>query len=153
MNIEKYFRKTLLLICLVAACLPCGCKTGSPSQYVSPRVEGRVLDSVTRQPINSVQVRRVSADGNEATTTPMKGGELLRHQPAVESSTDGSFVMDSVRYVAFLQTLGWFTLDLSFSHHDYQTYVAHFTLANSTNTATGEPLIRTGDILLTPLPK
>ncbi len=141
----------LALGCIMLACLWGGCKSTSPSQYISPRVEGRVLDAQSRQPIKDVQVRRLAASENYRAEDPPKGGEMIKKAPAVRSAADGTFVMASVRDIAFLQTIGWYSISLSFQHPAYERFVTNYTLAKATNTANGEQLVRTGDILLTPL--
>ena len=40
---------------------------------------------------------------------------------------------------------------MSYSHAGYAVLTTNYTLANATNTATGEPLVNAGDILLPPL--
>src|SRR6476660_6301816 len=52
-----------------------GCQ--SASQYVSPQIEGRVLDSISRMPIEGVEVRRLSADDTSRSRQSSKGGELI----------------------------------------------------------------------------
>jgi hypothetical protein len=135
------------------ACLSGGCKSTSPSQYIAPRVEGRVLDAQSHHPIKDVQVRRLAADDNYRAEDPPKGGELIKKAPAVRTVADGTFVMDSVRDFAVLQQIGWFSLSLTFQHPAYERFITNYTLARATNTVSGEPLVRTGDILLTPLAK
>ena len=138
---------------VMVACLSGGCKSTSPSQYIAPRVEGRVLDSQSHQPIKDVQVRRLAADDNHRAEDPPKGGELIRKAPAVRTAADGTFVLDSVRDIALLQEIGWYSLSLTFQHPAYERFFTNYTLAKATNTVSGEPLIQTGDILMTPLTK
>jgi hypothetical protein len=143
----------LTLSWVMVACLSGGCKSTSPSQYISPRVEGRVLDSQSHQPIKDVQVRRHAADDNYRAEDPPKGGEMIKKAPAVRTAADGTFVLDSVRDFALLQEIGWYSLSLTFQHPAYERFFTNYTLARATNTASGEPLVKTGDILLTPLAK
>jgi hypothetical protein len=135
---------------VMIAWLSGGCKSTSPSQYIAPRVEGRVLDSQTHQPIKDVRVRRLAADDNDRAEEPRKGGELLKKAPAVRTAADGTFVLESVRDIALLQEIGWYSLSLTFEHPAYDRFFTNYTLANATYTVTGEPLIKTGDILMTP---
>jgi hypothetical protein len=152
-------KNTQILLCAVTlgwvmvACLSGGCKSTSPSQYISPRVEGRVLDSQSHQPIKDVQVRRHAADDNYRAEDPPKGGEMIKKAPAVRTAADGTFVLDSVRDFALLQEIGWYSLSLTFQHPAYERFFTNYTLAKATNTVSGEPLVKTGDILLTPLAK
>lgn len=124
-----------------------GCQ--SPSQYTSPRVTGRVLDEQTRQPIKDVQVSRVS--GNRAEMDPPKGAERLDQTPFVVTGAGGEFALGSVRDLAFIRRMQWYSVTLSFSHRGYQRLVTSYSRSNSTNTSAGEPLVEAGDVLLKPL--
>jgi hypothetical protein len=123
----------------------------SPSQYSSPRVTGRVLDEQTRQPIKDVQVRRVW-DTTPAMAPP-KGAEMLKQAPSVFTDVDGSFVVESVRDLAFLQRLQWYSVSLSFTHRGYEQLMKTYPLSSSTNRPSGEPVVPAGEILLKPLIK
>ena len=138
---------------VMVASLSGGCKSMSPSQYIAPRVEGRVLDSQSHQPIKDVRVRRHAADDNYRAEDPPKGAEMIKKAPEVRTAADGTFVMESVRDIALLQEIGWFSLSLTFQHAAYERFNTNYTLARATNTVSGEPLIKTGDILLIPLAK
>src|SRR5262249_420999 len=88
-------------------CFLAGCKSVSP--YVSPRVEGRVVDAQNHQPIAGVKVQRLSSSHN--TDQPRKGGELMAHAPVVVlTSEDGAFVLDSIRSLTFLRKTGWYSV-------------------------------------------
>jgi hypothetical protein len=123
----------------------------SPSQYSSPRVTGRVLDEQTRQPIKEVQVRRVW-DSTPAMAPP-KGAEMLKQAPSVFTDANGSFVLESVRDLAFIQRVQWYSVSLSFTHRGYEQLMKAYPLSSSTNTPSGEPVVPAGDILLKPLTK
>jgi hypothetical protein len=138
----------LRLSLLIVACALPGCKSHSPSQYISPRVEGRVLDIQTHQPIKDVQVRRITADQSYQIDDPPKGGQLMQKTAGVRSASDGTFVLESERDVALFQTLGWYSVSIAFQHPAYVGFRATYTVTEATNTAQGEPLIKTGDILL-----
>ncbi len=125
-----------------------GCKTHSPSQYVAPRVIGRVLDQQTQQPIPDVQVQRNRAPDSSATRDTPKGGELMGQPAAARTGADGTFAMPSVRALVLFRNVGWYSISLSFEHAGYERLVAHYTLANATNAVNGEPVVNTGDILL-----
>ncbi len=141
----------LALILFTAAWI--GCKSSSPSPYVSPRVVGRVIDSSTQLPIVGVQVRRQAADETDRQDQPAKGGEMIARVPAVQTAEDGSFVLSSERDVALFRQVGWFTVNIAFSHPRYQALTIRYTLSQATNTTSGEPVIPAGDIRLVPLPK
>lgn len=89
----------------LALCLA-GCQTNSPSQYVSPRVTGRVLDAQTHQPVADVQVSRVSANEDLRALDVPKGGQAMETAPAVRTGADGTFVLDSERSLTFFRRSG-----------------------------------------------
>ena len=139
---------------LAVACAPSGCKSYSPSPYVSPRVEGRVVDALTRQPIRNAEVRRLTADQRSWTMEPPKGGEVLKiGAAAVRTAGDGTFVLVSERSINVIPRSGWFSVSLAFHHSFYQDFATNYTIAAATNTVTGEPLVRAGDIPLVPRAK
>ena len=135
----------LLLLALAGAV---GCR--SVSQYVSPRVEGRVLDAHSSQPIKDVLVRRVDAHEDLKVTDPAKGGQLMQQEPGARTSADGRFRLDSIRDVAVFRHLSWYSVTLSFEHPDYVRIKATYDLSEYTNSGQGEPLVRTRDVLLVP---
>ncbi len=139
-----WIRAALMLVLTVAWT---GCQ--SPSQYTSPRVTGRVLDEQTRQPIKDVQVSRVS--GNRAEMDPPKGAERLDQTPFVVTGADGEFALGSVRDLAFMRRMQWYSVTLSFTRRGYQRLVTTYSRSSSTNTSAGEPLVEAGDVLLKPL--
>jgi len=62
----------LLLICGVM-----GCKTSSPSQIVSPRIIGRVVEAQSHQPIKDAKVRRVNEDQDRRSPDVQRGGQMI----------------------------------------------------------------------------
>jgi hypothetical protein len=145
-------RGTLLLGILMAAFALAGCKSNSPSQYISPRVEGRVVDGHSHAPIQGVHVQRVSGDAAQKVPEGQKGGQLMEGTPVVvRTGKDGSFILDSEHDLAFLRKLRWYSVSISFEHPAYESLIATYTLSNAVNTATGEPVVKAGDILLAPL--
>jgi hypothetical protein len=150
---ENGLQAVLRFAILISIWALTACKSSSPSQYVSPRVSGRVLDAQSNQPINGVQVRRLGPDQNVDVADPPKAGQVMEQSSAVRTGRDGTFVLDSVRNLALFRKVGWYTVSLSFAHAGYEGFVTNYTLANATNTAKGEPLVTTGDIHLRPLSK
>ena len=141
----------LPLGCVIAACVVAGCKSTSPSQYISPRVEGRVLDAQSRQPIGGVIVRRVKPGAEAATGEVPKGAQAMAQAPDVRTGKDGAFTLASDRSLQLFRRSGWYSVAISFKHAGYASFMTNYTRANATNTPGGEPLVRTGDILLVPL--
>jgi len=125
----------------------------SPSHYVSPRVIGRVLDGSTQRPIAGVAVKRVLPDYEAGTLQTVKGGEDLQSMPSVVSRADGAFDLDSTKSVALFRDLAWFTVEISFSHRDYERFVTNYPARMATNSPGGEPVIQAGDILIAPRTK
>ena len=125
----------------------------SPSKYISPRVEGRVIDSQTHQPIKGVQVRRLTADDSYLVDSPPKGGMSMEQSPGVRTGADGIFVLESQSAFTPFRDPGWYSVSIAFKHPGYDEFMATYTVAQSTNTAKGEPLVNAGDVLLMPLSK
>lgn len=141
--------KRALALALVTLALA-GCKSASPSQYISPRITGRVLDARTQQPIEGVQVWRLTPPDPNVDPA-LKGGQVMQQQAAaVRTRSDGTFVLVSERNLAVFRRLGWYSVSLTLAHPSYERLTTEFTLANATNTASGEPLVRAGDIQLQP---
>ena len=70
---------------------------------------------------------------------------------SVHTEADGTFVIQSQRNVALLQKPIWYAITLTFSQKGYESFTATYTEA--TNSVTGEPVVKTGDIRLAPLVK
>lgn len=138
------------LVLLTLVFTVAGCVSSSPSQYVSPRVTGRVIDTQTRQPIKGVQVQRLTPDQNVAAGEAMKGGQSIEQAPAVRTGSDGRFVLDSERDLALFRKLDWYSVSLSFDHSGYERFVTNYTLIDAIVTPKGEPLVKAGDIRLRP---
>lgn len=140
--------------CVVMAWVLAGCSTPrppSPSQYTSPRVEGRVLDSQTCQPLAEVVVRRFNPNEDANADKSAHGAEGLRTAPFTRSRADGTFALESERDLALLRKLGWSSVSIACELRGYERFTATYTLTNATKSAKGEPMVQTGDILLPPL--
>lgn len=144
---------TVLVALLFAVGLGSGCSTHKASQYISPRVEGRVLDSQTRQPVADVEVRRFEPGQETSRDNFPHGGEVMQRTPPILSQPDGAFVLESQRDLALLRTLHWYSVSVTFALSGYERFTATYTPANTTNTAAGEPVVFAGDILLKPVRK
>jgi hypothetical protein len=141
---------TPLLLCLGAV----GCKSGSLSCYVSPRVTGRVVDADTQQPIEGVKVQRLSANQSYLlSATPPRGGQRIDQPPFVRSGSDGRFTMDSRQDLAPFGNPGWYSVSLYFEHPGYNHFSTSYTVADATNSVSGEPVVNAGDIPLVPSKK
>ncbi len=143
----------LLLGLAILALVLTGCQSGSHAPYIAPRVIGRVLDARTSQPVPDVKIRRVTPGQEMDPTVPMHGGQVIQQNPAVYTKADGTFVLESVRDLTLLRRSGWYGVNLSFEHRNYVRRVIEYTLGKSTNTASGEPVVPAGDVLLSPTSK
>ena len=135
---------------LGASCPILGCKSMSVTRYVSPRITGRVVDAETHQPIQGVQVRRVNSEVEYRSTQPPKGGQLMAAAPVVRTQSDGTFILDSVKDLSFLRKPGWYSVNLAFQHPGYDRLRVSYSLADATNTVSGEPLIPDREVPLAP---
>jgi hypothetical protein len=149
-NCREVAGRALLLGLVLVACAFTGCQ--SASQYISPRLEGRVLDGQTQQPIAGVKVHRVTPPSPDV-DQPQKGDEALERTPAVRTGKDGTFILDSERDIELLQRTSWYAVTFAFEKPGYISFSTNYTLANATITASGEPRINAGNILLMPQTK
>jgi len=125
-----------------------GCKSSSPTPYVSPKVTGRVIDGQTKQPIKGVKVQRLMPDQQPRVLDEVKGGEAMTGAPAVRTATDGTFELASERSLSPFRRAGWYSVSLAFEHPEYIRYVTNYSLKDSVLTPQGEPVINTGDLWL-----
>ena len=137
--------------CMLAACIVAGCKSASPAHYIAPRVEGRVLDADTRQPLAGVQVRRVNPYAGEASREVLKGGQSIEKAPAVRTRSDGAFALASERDLELFAQSSWGSITITVDHAGYGLFTTNYTTANATISPRGEPEVQAGDILLVPL--
>lgn len=149
MKISKRLNRTLALAIFGLAIV--GCQSASPSRYSSPRITGRVLDAQTQLPIQGVQVRRVTPQDPNVDQA-IKGGQNLEKSAAVRTGSYGSFVLVSQKNLTLFSRLGWYSVNVAFTHPNYERLTTEYTLVNATNTSGGEPLVRAGDIRLQPKP-
>jgi hypothetical protein len=127
------------------------CKT-SPSQIVSPRVVGRVVDAQTRQPIKDVTVRRGNGSQARKTSEVRHGGEMMQAPDEVNTRADGTFALASVKDLGF-GSVGWYIVTVTFEHPRYQSFTASYTQTNAVVSAGGETEVKTGDVTLMPVSK
>jgi hypothetical protein len=140
-----------VLGCLFAALLLLnGCNS---SNYVAPRVVGRVFDAETHQPLGGVEVRRLAEEQKPGPGEQRKGGQALMAPQPIHSSADGSFVLESQRALAFFRKIHWFSVELEFELDHYETFSTNYILGEASMAPHGEPVVQAGDILMQPLPK
>jgi hypothetical protein len=129
-----------------------GCKTHSTSQYISPRVEGRVLDAHTRQPVKGVRVGRPPPGKTPSAAQPPKGGQVMGQSPTVWTRANGTFALPSERDLTFFGG-GRYSVTVCFEKSGDHRLTTDYTLANADLATNGEPIVKTGDILLEPRAK
>jgi hypothetical protein len=136
--------------CVMAVCVVAGCKSKPLSKYIAPRIEGRVLDAKTRQPIRGVTVQRMDPGAEVAPGEIPKGAQALQPTPSVRTGNDGAFALASERNLELFGRGRWYSVAISFKHTGYTRFMTNYTPANATPTASGEPLVKAGDVLLVP---
>jgi len=141
-------RWSALALCLLVPLIAAGCKSSSPTPYVSPRVTGRLLDAQTQQPVKGVKVHRLIPDQEPNVLNDVKGGQALAKAPAVRTAADGTFELASERGLTPFRRGGWYSVSIAFEHPDYARYVTNYSLKHSIVTPKGEPVVNAGDIWL-----
>jgi hypothetical protein len=68
----------------------------------------------------------------------------------VTTSADGSFVVDSERDIALFKRIEWYSVSIAFEHSAYAPLTTTYTVSNAVTTASGEPVVKAGDVLLVP---
>jgi hypothetical protein len=126
-----------------------GCKTNSPSHYISPKVTGRVLDAQTREPIKGVKVQRVIPNPVVNMDGTPKAGQVMEGERGTSTDADGSFVLGSKRDIELFADVGWGSVTISFSHSDYVTLVRTYPASKAVTSPDGEPVVNVGTIALT----
>ena len=143
-----------LFVLGLAALALAGCKSNPLSQTISPLVMGRVVAADTSQPLADVKIR--SGDDSEAfySTSPAKGGELLKARAVVLTDSDGRFVLETQRALTPFRGSGWFSVQLFFEHPGYERFITNYSYINlGTNTLNGESVLDAGNIRLQPARK
>src|SRR5580765_3785513 len=128
---ENGRKAALRFAALISICALAACKSPSPSQYVSPRVSGRVLDAQSNQPIRGVRVQKLAPNQKLDVDDPPKAGQVMEQSSAVRTGKDGTFVLESLRNLALFRKVGWYTVSLSFAHADYEGFTTNYTLAHA----------------------
>ena len=144
------FRPAFLVLCGAAVA---GCKTSSWGPYIAPCVQGRVMDADTGRPVAGAKVSRTRPP--QGGSQSLKGGELLMLKPDIQTDDNGGFSMGSERVLTLFRFGGWDSVRLFVQRPGYVTLQTNYSGASLevTNTASGEPLVETGDILLRPARK
>lgn len=140
---------SIWLIALAAA----GCKSRPLGPYVSPRVTGQVLDANTRQPLAGVQVTRGPSPRSASAGSPLKGAELLLRKTPAQTDRQGRFVLASERVLSIVRGANWNVVPLSFDRRGYRHFHTNCPTSFAITSASGEPELDVGQILLQPAPE
>jgi hypothetical protein len=153
MTRRRYISYLSLCAWLSLAVLCDGCQS-SPilnSQYISPRVRGRVVDAATGQPIRNVGIQRLAPGQKSATNPPAAGSQSLEQMRVLRTDAEGRFDLDSERDVTLFRQAGWYSVTLTFRHSGYERFTTNFTLTSAVFEPNGEPMVDAGNILLQPV--
>jgi hypothetical protein len=150
-NIRMEFQRLLGYAFVGTAAFVLGCESNRISQYVSPRITGRVVDADTQQPLRNVQVQRVF--GHKRGMDPPKGSQPLEKWNMTRTKADGEFVLESQRELTPFRHVGWYSTTLAFDLSGYESRTIEYSASDATNQPDGEPLISAGIITLEPLDK
>lgn len=140
-----------ILVLAGCALVLVGCESFVAQGYVSPRVEGRVLDAVTREPLRNVSVRRLTNTDNLGNYSymPPRGGEMMLASGAARTDRSGKFKL-AAEQVA-LGVVSIISMEFEFRCSGYQTLITNFPSSLLTNSAAkGPPTIFAGEIALEP---
>ena len=136
---------------LVLAIALCGCKGLRFGPYTSPAVTGRVVAADSCQPLAGVEVERDGARSSRGISGQPKGAELLLQDYAARTGSDGRFFLHSQRALTVFRPSGWDHVQLWFRRAGYERFQTNYSILTvTTNSASGEPILSTGDILLRP---
>ena len=153
----EYVLKAMLCV-TVALLAGCASSPVLTTEYISPRVTGRVLDAETHQPIANARVRKILNPNQVMDATvdqAPKGGQALQNMQAVGTRTDreGRFMLSSQRDMSIVRHGGWSEVTLALSRDGYAKLTTNYTLMQANLSPDGQPEVNAGDILLKPLSK
>ena len=130
-----------------------GCQNFAPPHqaWTEALVEGRILNSQTREPISGVGVSRVYIQKWGDAYPDQKGGKQMQYRPTVAvSGSDGRFTLDAEKTAyLFLESFPSYKVTLRFQQSGYLTRQQTFTnVIPSTNGL--PPRIMAGDVFMNP---
>src|SRR5262245_3146179 len=123
-------RKGLEWGLIIPFCFLLGCKT-SPSQVISPRITGRVVDAQTQQPIKDVTVIRGDSVQRRKGQPTTHGAEALQPPDDAETDADGKFALKSIQSLTPFRVVGWYRVNVTFQHPDYQKITMSYGQTNA----------------------
>ncbi len=136
-------RKTRFVFKLGLVVLLLGCKSHPLGPYISPRVEGEVVEADSAVPLSGVKVIRGNPVHDALSGSP-KGGQLLMTPAPAETGRDGRFSLPSERVLSVVRGAGWNEVQLTFIKAGYERFQTYISLSQSTNSERGEPVVWVG---------
>jgi len=133
---------------LAALCGGCQSSPVLNSQYISPRVTGRVVDATTGRPIRNVSIQRLAPGQKPSTSPQAAAGQSLEQLRVIRTDAEGRFDLASERDVTLFRQAGWYSVTLAFRHTGYEWFTTNFTLVSAVLAPNGEPVVDAGNILL-----
>ncbi len=132
----------------LAACVClCGCKSHPLGPYVSPQVEGQVLEAKTGVALSGVRVSRGQSKFDALSGYP-KGGQLLMAKVPVQTGSDGRFTLEGERVLSVVRGAGWNEVRLVFSKPGYETLKTNVSMDLANQEESGRPVLKLGPVLL-----
>ncbi len=145
----------VLFRCLLLAALLStpGCENFAPPHqaWTEARVEGRVVDAETGQPVHDATVSRVRGQEIGDAYAVEKGAKAMQKRPAVTTTAmDGSFILEAERTAyLFMESYPSFAVTLKVQHRGYDTLQQLFT--NVVFGPRGQaPVVPVGDLKIFP---
>ncbi len=129
----------------------CSSTSGMHDAYVFPKVEGRVVNADTKEPIKGVIVLRKQWSGTADLDEYVSAGEIQMQDKRIYTNDKGEFVVPSKQSMTVGGDQSWFSVTLKFMHADYHMFSTNY--VNHSGAPTGnEPVVQGGDIQLFPMP-
>jgi hypothetical protein len=147
---KNRFLTTVMAGCLVAMVAGCSSTDGLHNAYVSPRIEGHVIDADTKLPIERVLVLRQRRSLDAGLDEYVTAGEIQQREHTIYTNADGEFDMPSRTDLEMGSDRTWSAVTLKFIHPGYHMYSTNY--VNHGGFVEGEPLLQAGDIELRPVP-
>ena len=132
-----------------------GCAELAPphQSWTEARVDGRVVDAVTGQPLHGASISRVQKDPSPDPGAGQHGAIQMQERPTVAvTDKEGRFVLDPVKTAyLFLESYPTFEVVLRIQHPGHETLQRRMTNVLWSDRKSA-PRIQAGDIALKPRP-
>lgn len=145
------FQRVAAIVAAASLVSGCGSLSGPSLDFVAPRIDGRVLDAESGQPVRNALVGRKLWTWRQSTGGFLKAGEeTVLREDYVRTGSYGEFALPSKR-VALLFSIGDVGLNtgLSVQHGKYLPWRTNFPISVlSSNVPV--PTVENGEVRLTP---